>query len=90
MIQASDEIRRLRLDNQTMKGKLEVYEGMMRLFHASPYPDGRGMSPDPLFELEEYVRVARKVAETDTERVVNKNVRVDDLHMKDTILYPGD
>ncbi len=51
--EAANEIKLLRVQNEKMSSRLEVFDSMMRLFHTSPnWGREGGMHPDIVWEIE--------------------------------------
>lgn len=53
--QASAELKMLRLQNQRMGGRLEMFDAMMLLFTTRPEYRGEGMSPDISNQIDNYL-----------------------------------
>ena len=55
--EAANEIRSLRIQNEKMSARLDVFDTMMRLFHSTPnWGNSGGMSPDLVYEIEKYLK----------------------------------
>lgn len=57
---ASYEIKVLRMENELMKARLEMFDTLMQLFHTEPANQSRGVSPDLAYEIDRHVESLKK------------------------------
>lgn len=57
LTEAAGEIKALRRQNDIMSARLDMFDKMMKLFHAAPnYGENGLMSPDLVYSIEKYLK----------------------------------
>ena len=58
--EAAYEIKGLRMSNEFMKGRLDMFDKMMLLFDTQPNKPQQGMSPDLVYAIEKNIQTLKE------------------------------